>query len=695
MQETIIAALRRGAPDEALALARSYVQAEPGMATAHRMLAMALHAGDAPEAALDAIDAALGIDPEDAQAHFQRAVILGSRREVEAAQQALAQTLRLDPNQFGAYILQAQFALGRDDLDEAARLARLAARLEPEHPWLQAIEGMVALGRNQADEALAVLTQAAAKAPDDPQLLLPLALAYIAKGHDAFAEQALRRLVDDHGGALAWRVLLAQALARQGRPDEALQALAPALSDAGPDAVTPAVLRLAGELELAAGRPAQALSWLRRNLAATPHDTAALQAAMAAWQRLGDRADARSTLDGLLAAAPATEPLWQARLALESDDPAAAQAVVARWSEAMPDAPAVLEGRLRVALHSGDEEAALGLAHELAGRVPGSVAAHSVIVEALQRRDPAEAIAHVTGLLELAGSDRARDALETRLALLEDADGRHADAAARWEALAGRRTPSLPLPPVSLPATETAAGPWPEWSARGEDDAPVQTLLLWGPPGSCVENVAALLSGVRGFRADRMTESAPGDVFQRFDSIPGLSGGQLDPAQAARDWRARLPGRGIQDAHVIDWLVWWDNALLRVLRPHVPNAGVLFVLRDPRDMLLQWAAFDSPMRFAMPSMMEAAWWLERRLAQILEAASLYRVAVLCIDGSESDEAGLCRMVSGALGMELAPSGRPLSHSHFAPGHWRRYTEALAAPFALLTPVAKALGYPED
>src|SRR5690606_38540287 len=229
-------------------------------------------------------------------------------------------------------------------------------------------------------------------------------------------------------------------LARQGRAAEGLEALAPVLVDV--ETVAPPVLRLAGELELAAGRPGEALPWLRRALATMPHDARALAAAMAAWQRLGER---------------------------------------------------------------GDEDAALALARELAARVPGSGAAHAVIVQVLQRRDPADAVAHVAGLLQEATDERARDALEAWLALLEDAAGRCSEAAARWEAIGARRAPSqLPLPPVSLPAEQTAAGPWPE-PAQAQADGRVETLFLWGPPGSCVENVATMLSSVRGFRSDRLT----------------------------------------------------------------------------------------------------------------------------------------------------------------------------------------------
>lgn len=691
MQEQILAALRRGDADEALALAQALLEAEPQASGTHRLLAMVLHARGDRDAALAAVETAIGIDPEDAQAHFQRGVILGGARDLAAAADALDEAIRLDPNQFGAYILQAQFALGRGDLDEAARLATLANRLQPGHPWLGAVQGMVALGRGRADEALATLSQAAGQAPDDPQVLLPLALAYNARGHHAFAEQALRKLVDGHGGPLPWRMLLAETLARQGRAGEGLDALAPALAEPGQAPV--AAQRLAGELELAAGRPAQALAWLQRVLAAQPHDARTLAAAMASWRQLGDRDGARAGLDALLAEQPASPALWRARLTVESGDIAQARDVVERWTAALPDSREAQEARMGVALQAGDEDGALALARELAARTPDSAAAHSVIVQVLQRRDPAGAVAHVAALLEAATDASARDALSGWLALLEDGAGRYADAAMRWETLGAQRAHGLlPLHASSPLAGEPGAAPWP---VAEQAEGAIDTLFLWGPPGSCVENVATILSGVRGFRSDRFTQSAPSDVFQRFGSVARLWSGDLDPAQAAADWRTTLQARGAEGTHAIEWLVWWDNALLRVLRPEVPAGALLFVVRDPRDMLLQWAAFGSPMQLAMPSMREAAHWLGRCLAHAIEAAGLYRVALLRLDGIESDEAGLAASVSQATGIQLVPAGRPLSRMHFAPGHWRHYADVLAEPFALLAPAAKALGYPED
>src|SRR5690606_13375691 len=73
MQEQIREALRRGAHDEALVLAREAVEADPGNPTAHRLMARALHMGGDPRGALEAIDRAIAISPDDAGLHFHRA----------------------------------------------------------------------------------------------------------------------------------------------------------------------------------------------------------------------------------------------------------------------------------------------------------------------------------------------------------------------------------------------------------------------------------------------------------------------------------------------------------------------------------------------------------------------------------------------------------------------------------------------
>src|SRR5690606_19613947 len=175
---------------------------------------------------------------------------------------------------------------------------------------------------------------------------------------------------------------------------------------------------------------------------------------------------------------------------------------------------------------------------------------------------------------------------------------------------------------------EVAAGPLPPWEAG--DTTELDTLFLWGPPGSCVERVASVMSGIEGFRADRFSPQGVRDGFQSFSSVPKLSLGEIDPAAFIAGWREGLAARGIEGDHVIDWLVWWDNALLRVLRPQLQKAAVMFVVRDPRDMLLQWLAFGSPMQIGMASVPQAAAWLATLMSRVAELGEqkLYRYALL-------------------------------------------------------------------
>lgn len=89
---------------------------------------------------------------------------------------------------------------------------------------------------------------------------------------------------------------------------------------------------------------------------------------------------------------------------------------------------------------------------------------------------------------------------------------------------------------------------------------------------------------------DRYSETPPPDPLQRYETVSELASGTLAPQALVDAWRQHLPARGIEDGNVIDWLLWWDNSLLSALRPHLPEGRLTIVLRDPRDMLLDWIA---------------------------------------------------------------------------------------------------------
>ena len=691
MYESIQDALRRGAHDEAVAAARDAVAGAPDDAQAHRLLAAALAGKGERGAALHSMDRALELAPDDADLHFQRAGLLLGTGQLGAAEAALARSAGLDPNQFGAYILQAQLALGRGDIDEAERLRRLAARIEPEHVWVRTIEGMVMLRRGDAVGAQALLARAAEAAPDDAQVRYALGFAYMAGGHDAFAEQAFRGVLEKTPEAVSLRSLIAELVRRQGRHADAAGELAPLLAD--PKTATAALRRFAGELHLVAGRHDLALPLLQAAFEQQPHDRRTLRALVEVWRRNGDIGHAHDTLEKALAAWPGSEDLWRARLAFESPVGGEALAVVQRWLDAMPDSLAALEASMALRTANGDTEAARDIARLIVEREPGHGPAQLHLVDAELQQDPQLAIARVRDLLARTDSDDNRRLLRGWLALAHDRAGEPAEAVRLWSELHAQAAPQrLPLPELSR-----GDGPWDE--AADTDASAPEVAFLFGAPGSGVERIAALLlDTVPAFCADRFGPQPPQDALQNYYTPQRLLDGTTDADAVVGSWQEALSARGLADGQAVDWLLWWDNALLHALRARLPHATLAIALRDPRDMLLDWLAFGAPMPLRIESPARAARWLARQLGHVAELHQydLFPHALIRLDDIADDPAQLAHAVGGALGTPLPePPAGALGPAHFPAGRWREYREALAEEFAALTPVAVRLGYPES
>jgi hypothetical protein len=178
-------------------------------------------------------------------------------------------------------------------------------------------------------------------------------------------------------------------------------------------------------------------------------------------------------------------------------------------------------------------------------------------------------------------------------------------------------------------------------------------------------------------------------------TLQRLATDALTPEQLVQQWRAALPARGIEDGNVIDWLLWWDNALLWALRPQLPEGRLVIALRDPRDMLVEWLALGAPAPLAVTSSSEAAQWLARALAQIalLHEQNLYTHMIIHTDDAVNDPAAMGALLEQAFGLRFPPV-RSLGQGTIPAGHWRNYAQVLASEFAVLTPVAVRLGYPE-
>lgn len=686
--QPVLAALRRGALAEARAAADAEVAAAPADVGALRRLALVLQRQGDTDGALAALDRAIAIAPDDADNHFERAALLFGARKLDEGQAALAQSLGLDPNQFEAYVMQAQLALGRGDLDEAERQRKLAARVVPDHPHLAAIEGTIALRRGEGERAQQVLLDALRTAPNDSQLHYALGFTYMHLGHLAFAEQAFRKVLEQLPSAVTLNAMIADLLRQQGRPGEAAEQIAPLLAD--PARCTPGLLTIAGELELQANRPERALPHLRAALAATPRDRRVLGALLEAWRRLGAADEARATLDALLADTGDSVDLWHARLSLEPVGGDGATAVVDRWLAAAPESVDALETRMALQNLAGDQAGANATAERIVALEPGRRSAEQRLINELMDSDPAAAVARVQQLLAQAPNAESRELLQGWLALTQDRAGDTAGAVATWTAMQGAQAAQrLPLWTPSEPRSD-----WPELGAANPE-AP-RVAFLWGAPGSGVERVAGLMGAVLpAFRADRYGPTPPKDALQKFRTIGELAHDTRDGATVVADWRAHLPARGLEGGQAIDWLLYWDNALLRALRPELPEGLLLIALRDPRDMLLDWLAFGAVPPLGMPSPRGGAAWLAMVLNQVaaLHERDLYPHRLIKLDDATADPQALAARVGEAIGAQLpVPPPNLLGAPRYAAGHWRHYADTLAESFALLTPVARRLGY---
>lgn len=686
MQERIHDALRRNAVDEALALAQEWAAQAPDDASAQRSLSAALARAGDPAAALVALDQAILLAPDEAGLHFERAALLLRQRDTGAARVALDESLGLDPNHLPSYLAQAQVALAQGDLAEAERLSRTAARIDADDPRLVALNALLALRRGEPDAAIALASAASVQLRDDPQLLSVLGFGYLAKQHWAFAEQAFRRVSELLPDARALWPLLAQLAARQGRPDEAFERVAPLLAD--PATATPALRRAAGLHALQAGRGEEALEHLRAALSAGP-DRAVLRGLMALWRERDDREDALATLEAALATSPASGDLWGARLALETPGTAEGNRVLQRWLAAMPDHVPALETAMFDRDRAGDLAAVAGFAGRLVQLQPGHPAAEQFLVEARLAGDPEAALAQARAAVAAQPTEEARTAMRGWLGRLLDRAGRTAEALAHWRALhADFSAARLPLPPFT-----DAIDAWPPLASAAVD-AP-SPMLVWGLPGSGIERVVETLTAAGGpVLSDRFGSQAPVDPLRSPQTGQALRSGAIDPAQVVAQWRGHLPARGIADGNVVDWLPWWDNALLLALRPHLPEGLLLVAVRDPRDMLLDWLASGSPVPLALESPEAAAEWLAQGLEQVadLHQQDLYPHRLLRLDGAIDSPPQLATVIGQALGIQLPPL--PATQRRMPPGRWRDYADELAGPFERLAPVAARLGYPD-
>lgn len=683
MLHDVVGALRAGDAAAALAAALHWTEAEPADADALLWLAHAHGANRDTAAAGQAIDRALALAPDRADLLTARAYLDLQGRDLARAEAGLGAALAQDPNQFPAYVALAHLAMARGDLDEAGRHIAYAKRIDAEHPRLLLLEAQLAGAQGDAERVLPLMNVAAQRAPDDPLVMAALGIAFYERGHFAFAVEALRRAIALSSAAPALRGALIAALEAQGHHDLALEE-AEAWMAVQPGSPVPRWHR--GRLLALAGQFAAALVEIEAVQAQVARHPQALELALQLRGQTGGPAAVLAGLEAQIAADPGWSLPWQRLLSLLRAEQV--PALVRRWHSAAPASPEALEAAALLAEREGREGDALALAAEAIALEPRLLEARLLQARASTFLEPEAAVARIDALMAAAvAPEQVRALSGWRGAALHRA-GRSAEALEAWRRM-WTDGPAFGLP-LPNPEPASAASPQPDGGAG---------LLLWGPPGSRVERVhAAVVPALEGrILMDRWQHPLRDDGFNLLRVAPS------DPrAGTAARWRAPIEGAGLAPEAMVDALPFWDGWTQATLH----GTTLVAVLRDPRDLLLNWLAWGSATGLTFPSPGMAAAWLHRLLEQLLEAEAQRPGQVVRLDADllDRDPVAFAASLAGVFGLTAAadvatatmigllPNGQP---ADFPAGAWRQYAEPLKGLFAPLGELAVRLGYPAE
>jgi predicted Zn-dependent protease len=684
MLQPIQDALIRNDHDSAIRLAREALAGMPSSPDLLHLLALALLSKGKQEEGEDTLTQAIALAPHRGAFLVTRAELAFARGQNDAAHRDLKAAIEQDPNLLAGYVGLARIELMQGELDAAEGRIKYGRRIDPEHPGLLRVEGEVAMARGDLDAALSALDRAVKKQPNNPDLHFDLAQVFQRRGMPAVAAQALRNTLRLAPGQRAVERLLVSVLLEANEPKAAEEQLVEILKKEPGDA---GAWGLLGGIALGLGNVQGCEQATLQSLAIEPEQPALIGRLLELWTRAQAMPRARAALDALLQHHAQVDALWSARLSLDSLSPEG-EAVLQRWREARPDSLEMSEAAAARAAGLGDLEQAEALAREVLDKDPLRVGASLALVRCERQKAPEAALERLAGLaarpLNL-GLLRSVDSLR---GLICDGLDRVDEALAVWLGVhvreAEQQLPSLPLPGF-LPAGPALA-----------DDAPrgAEARLLWPLPGTPVGAVLNSLGALAPFMVDRFFSQ------ERADGLGPLrpQGGHHGPQGAEGLWRELLSARGATPAQVVDALPHVDGEILSAL----PEARLLVVVGDPRELLLNWVAFGSMQNYAVQAPETLARWLVEALAvlqQRLQSAP-ERTHLLRIEALRTDPQSALGAAAEFLGLVGEPGdyaqARGTSPEIFelAGERWRRYAgTSLADAFEILAPTAEALGYP--
>jgi tetratricopeptide (TPR) repeat protein len=305
------------------------------------------------KAAMTPLQQALAIDPAMGEAHYVLGLAQRDLGQLAAAKKSLEEAARRSPaSQTSAREALADVYLLDGDYSRAINQLEALAALEPARPERAVAVGLAQARAGREDAGVITLSRAVERFPDAPQVyaalghvwlteaqrrgdrvallkavkalsqaagrsdatsetLAELGRAYLLAGDRAAAERALRQAVAKLPVPPDAFLQLADVTARDGRIQDARDALLNYATLVGDEKPLTTVATQIGDYSVRLGEPALAVRWFDRAIdEGGPNSTLQLRLAEAAW-RAGDVARANRVIDEGLSAEPGHTGLEQ------------------------------------------------------------------------------------------------------------------------------------------------------------------------------------------------------------------------------------------------------------------------------------------------------------------------------------------------------------------------------------------------
>jgi putative PEP-CTERM system TPR-repeat lipoprotein len=264
--------LRSGDASGAAALLERALAAAPGLHGALLSLAEASYAGGDIAKTESLLRRAMESTPRDERAYVAMARLLALRGDRAAGRQLLERAIGAEPSALEARLLLADFALADGDTERMRSLAGQALSVTQRRAGIVDRVGQLYMRASLYDEALTHFNEAAAKGHEDAAVNAALALRSLGRPDEARA-----RLEAAAGRRKDWMVPVAHIVAlelAQRRFDAALARVQDFRRGGGDPAV---VEEMQGDVQRAAGKPAEAIAAYERAWKARPSDSVAVK----------------------------------------------------------------------------------------------------------------------------------------------------------------------------------------------------------------------------------------------------------------------------------------------------------------------------------------------------------------------------------------------------------------------------------